>query len=45
MMDDGVSGSMKASKYIIGSADLNFKRDNMEVMPLYSASGTRKYLF
>jgi hypothetical protein len=42
-MDDGAQGSMKASKLVLGSADLSFKRDNMELMPLYSATGTRKY--
>ncbi len=33
-MDDSVA--IKASKYISGSAELNFKRDHMELAPLYS---------
>ena len=40
MMEEGV-GSKR--KIIVGASELNFKRDKMEIQPLFSELGVSKY--
>ena len=46
-MDGGVvNGGIHQAKrrFVVGSAELNFKRDAMEIQPLYSEVGISKIL-
>ncbi len=44
-MEQVIASGASKRRIITGSAELNFKRDRMEIQPLITADGIRKYIY